>query len=426
MLAILRQRNFALLWVGQLISVFGDWVLLIALPFYIFDLTGSALATGAMFMAANLPRVLLGSVAGVFVDRWNRKRTMIVADLARGTLLLTLLTVHSAHFLWVIYLITFTQATIGQFFLPAKNAIIPSIVAKSDLIPANSLNSLSENLTRLTAPALGGALFALLGLASVVVIDSASFLVSGALIALIAVRHRAPNEEATARPRSWTALVREWGDGLRLMRRDPIIAAIFATTGTAMIAEGFFTVLLVPFVKEVLHGDAQDFGWLASAQAIGGLVGSMLLARIGTAIRPALLIPLSGLLFGIGDIALVNLPNRVALPALPVALVMIGFAGVPIVGFFVGQNALLQASVADAFRGRVFGAYSTTIALLTLIGQGIGSVLGDRIGVVPVFTLAGCFDILAAVVAFLLLRRARRHTDAQLEFTSAEEMTPAA
>src|SRR5437660_7176174 len=99
MLAILRQRNFTLLWIGQLISVFGDWVLLIALPFYIFDLTGSALATGAMFMAQTVPRVLLGSVAGVFVDRWNRKRTMIAADLSRAVLMLALLSVHSAGWL---------------------------------------------------------------------------------------------------------------------------------------------------------------------------------------------------------------------------------------------------------------------------------------------------------------------------------------
>ena len=240
MLAILRQRNFALLWVGQLISVFGDWVLLIALPFYIFDLTGSALATGAMFMAQTVPRVLLGSVAGVFVDRWDRKRTMIAADLSRAVLMLALLSVHSAAWLWLIYLVAFMQAMIAQFFTPAKNALLPLLVSESDLVAANALNSLSESLTRLTAPALGGALFGLLGLASVVWIDSASFLTSGVLIALIVFPARAVAVEAAARGRAWTAVVREWRDGMRLMRNDPTITAIFATAGTAMIAEGFF------------------------------------------------------------------------------------------------------------------------------------------------------------------------------------------
>jgi len=76
MLAALRQRNFALLWFGQLISLLGDWILFVALPFYIYTLTGSTLATGIMFMVQTLPRLFLGSVAGVFVDRWNRRRTM--------------------------------------------------------------------------------------------------------------------------------------------------------------------------------------------------------------------------------------------------------------------------------------------------------------------------------------------------------------
>lgn len=408
MLATLRQRNFALLWIGQLISVFGDWVLLIALPFYIFDLTGSALATGAMFIAQTVPRVLLGSVAGVFVDRWDRKRTMIAADLSRAALILALLAVHSARWLWIIYLVAFLQAVIAQFFMPAKNAVLPLLVSKSDLVAANALNSLSENLTRLTAPALGGALFGLLGLASVVWIDSASFLVSGLLIALIAFPTRTREAGITPRGRSWIAVVHEWRDGMRLMRNDPTIAAIFATAGTAMIAEGFFLVLLVPFVKEVLHGGPQDFGWLASAQAVGGLIGSAFLGRASKAIRPGILIPLCGVPFGILDIALANLPGRGGLPPLAVALALIGLAGAPVVGFFIGMQTVLQASAPDEYRGRVFGAYATTVALMTLVGQGVGSVLGDRLGVVPVFTLAGVFDILAALVAFVLLRRAHR------------------
>jgi len=406
MLAVLRQRNYALLWMGQLISVFGDWVLLIALPFYIFDLTGSALATGAMFMASNLPRVLLGSVAGVFVDRWDRRRTMIATDLLRAALILILLTVHSIHWLWIVYLVAFTQALIAQFFTPAKNAIIPLLVSEPDLIAANTLNSVSQNLTRLIAPALGGALYGLFGLVSVVWIDSASFLISGVLIVGIALPaiQREPN--ATPPGRAWIAVWSEWRDGLRLMRADPTITAIFAATGTAMIGEGFFSVMLVPFVKEILHGGPQDFGLLASAQAIGGLIGSLFIGRIGRTIRPGILIPISGFLFGLSDIALANLPGHGGLPPLLVGVVAISLAGAPVVGFTVGLQTLLQSSAADAYRGRVFGAYGATVAFMTLIGQAMASVFGNRFSVVPIFTLAGCFEFLGGVVAFILLRRA--------------------
>ncbi len=406
MLAVLRQRNYGLLWVGQLISVFGDWLLLIALPFYIFDLTGSALATGAMFMASNLPRVLLGSVAGVFVDRWDRKRTMIASDLLRAALMLILLTVHSVHWLWIVYLVAFTQALIAQFFTPAKNAVIPLLVSESDLIAANTLNSLSENLTRLTAPVLGGALFGLFGLASVVWIDSASFLISGVLIVGIVLPAIQREPGATPRGRSWMAVWSEWRDGMRLMRADPTITAIFAARGTSMIGDGCFVVMLVPFITEILHGGPQDFGWLASVQAIGGLIGSLFIGRIGRTVRPGILIPISGFLFGLSDIALATLPGHGGLPPLLVALTAICLAGAPVVGFSVGLQTLLQSSVADAYRGRVFGAYAATAALMTLVGQAMASVLGDRLGVVPVFTLAGAFEFLGGLVAFILLRRA--------------------
>lgn len=120
MLRLLRQRNFSLLWVGQFISVIGDWVLFIALPFYTYSLTGSVLATGAMFIVSTLPRLVLGSVAGVFVDRWDRKRTMIMADVLRVFLVAMLLLVRSSDWLWLIYLSSFLELILSQFFTLPK------------------------------------------------------------------------------------------------------------------------------------------------------------------------------------------------------------------------------------------------------------------------------------------------------------------
>src|SRR5262245_33699639 len=118
MLATLRQRNFALLWFGGLISLAGDWMLGIALPIHVYMLTGSALATGGMLIARMIPNLLLGSIACVFVDRWDRKRTMVIANGLAALTLLPLLLVHSADWLWLIYLVGFVQATISQFFQP--------------------------------------------------------------------------------------------------------------------------------------------------------------------------------------------------------------------------------------------------------------------------------------------------------------------
>jgi MFS family permease len=163
MLGVLRRRNFALLWLGGLVSMAGDWMLYIALPFYVYEISGSTLATGAMFMAETLPRVLLGTMAGVFVDRWDRRLTMIVADVLRAALLLLLLLVRTVDQLWIVYLVAFAEAAISQFFNPAVSALLPRLVDEKQLLRANSLNAATGEAVRLSAPALGGMLGDLLG-----------------------------------------------------------------------------------------------------------------------------------------------------------------------------------------------------------------------------------------------------------------------
>ena len=190
MLAVFRQRNFGLLWVGQNISMVGDWVLFVALPFYIYALTGSTLATGIMFIVQTLPRLFFGSMAGVFVDRWNRKYTMVIVNLIQALILVPLFLVRSQDLIWIIYLRAFADSLVSPFFNPAQTAIIPMLVEEKDLAPANSLNSMSQELTRLIGPSLGGLLFGLLGIGSVITLDVISFLVSAALVALIVVPAR--------------------------------------------------------------------------------------------------------------------------------------------------------------------------------------------------------------------------------------------
>ncbi|HEY0737259.1 MAG TPA: MFS transporter, partial [Herpetosiphonaceae bacterium] len=157
MLSLLRQRNFALLWFGALISLVGDWMIRVSLPIYIYQLTGSTLATGLMFMAGVLPQILLGSVAGVFVDRWDRKRTMVISNLLLALTLLPVLFVTSVDRLWIVYGISFISATIAQFFAPAEHALLPQLVGEKHLLSANALNILNNNLARLIGPSLGGA-----------------------------------------------------------------------------------------------------------------------------------------------------------------------------------------------------------------------------------------------------------------------------
>lgn len=231
-LNLLRQRNFSLLWIGGLTSSAGSMMLSIALPFYIYARTHSALATGAMFVAQMVPAIVLGSIAGVFVDRWDRRRIMIAADVARAVLLLLLLTVDTRDRLWIIYIVAGAESVLSQFFSPASGALLPRLVGAHALMTANSLSAFSGNLTLFVAPSLGGALLGLFGLPSVVLADSASYLVSGLLIALIRLPRNAdapsgelPHHDVAA---LWLRVWREWRNGLRVVWHDRMLAGALA------------------------------------------------------------------------------------------------------------------------------------------------------------------------------------------------------
>src|SRR5882672_11112750 len=114
MLSVLRQRNFALYWFADFVSMIGDWLLFIALPYYVYQLTGSALATGLSFILYNVPRLVLSSVAGVFVDRWDRQRILIIANVASALLICPLILVQSPAGLWIIYSVVFMQASVSH------------------------------------------------------------------------------------------------------------------------------------------------------------------------------------------------------------------------------------------------------------------------------------------------------------------------
>lgn len=404
MLSVLRQRNFALLWVGGLTSSVGSTMLLIALPFYVYTRTSSTLATGAMFIAETVPAVLLGSVAGVFVDRWDRRRTMIIADISRAALLPLLLVVQTKDGLWAVYLVATVESVISQFFAPANGALLPRLVGERDLMAANSASALANNLTLLVAPSIGGALFGLLGLPSIVLADSASYLISAVFIASIQAEQQDKiigDGEGKAEPAAaWRRTWREWIEGLRVMFSNPVLTVLVVVMGLSSLAQGAFTVLLAPLVKDVLHGSALAFGWLATAQGIGGLLGGLVVVALAKMAPPGRLIGLALVAVGLLVLVMVNLP------ILALAYLLFALAGVATVAEGVGARTLLQSRAPDRYRGRVLGAVGTTGALLTLGGMGAASGLTDRLGIVTVLDAAGGCWLLAGAVAMGILARA--------------------
>lgn len=177
------------------------------------------------------------------------------------------------------------------------------------------------------------------------------------------------------------------------MRDERLVTGVFVVAGIATFADSINSALLVPFVDEVLRGGAQGFGWLLSVQAIGGLIGGAVIGRVGAALPPRRLLALSMVIVGTMSLVLI------AFPSLTLALICSALGGVPAVGYLVSQQTLLHSGVPDAYRGRVFGAWDTTSALLRLGGMGLAGGLGDVLGLLPLLYLMGGLRLLSGVVA---------------------------
>ena len=230
MLSVLRQRDYGLLWFGGFISMLGDFVLFVAVPYEIYRRTGSTVAMAGMSLAFLLPNILLGSVAGVYVDRWDRRRLMIVVNLLQALSLLPLLFVNDLG-LWVIYAVLLAESCISQLFGPARVALMPSLLSggKEELLTANATLGVSHHLARLIGPAVGGVIVATGGLGAVAIIDSASFVVSAGMLTLIRARPRVPHPRDSlehAAASAWRRLANEWRDGLRVVWHQPVLRAL--------------------------------------------------------------------------------------------------------------------------------------------------------------------------------------------------------
>lgn len=411
MLSVLRNRNFALLWWGGLVSMTGDYMLFVALPIYIYQATGSTLATSLMFIAGAIPRVLLGSLAGVFVDRWPRKRTMVVCNLLLALGVTPLLIVALGGPTWLVYVVAIFQSSVNQFFGPAENALLPTLVKRGQLTSANALNALNNNLARLIGPAVGGIVVSFSGLTGVVAFDLTSYLVAASLIAYMKLpttittrihRERSPLADTLR------TLGLEWREGLWVILRHRTVALLVGTKTFTSLGEGVFSVLLAPFVTEAFSGGALELGWVLSAQAIGGIAGGAAIGWLGGRVAPTYLLGFGALLLGIIDLVIFNYP--VFFPTIAPALVLMAVVGIPASSFGAGYTTLMQTNVADKLLGRVFGTVGTTSAVATLLGMTVAGVLGDRVGVIPIINIQGIVYVLTGFSALAFIRSQRTKT----------------
>ncbi|GAA1853374.1 MFS transporter [Asanoa iriomotensis] len=392
-LAPLRERDFALLFTAGLISLTGNWVLSVALPLAVLGLTGSPAAVSVVVVASLLGTISAGAVAGVYVDRWDRRRVVVTVNVLQVVALLPLLLVRTADDVWIVVVVAFATQALAQFFQPAENALLPQLVDATRLPAANALNALNNNVARLVGPALGGVIAVAGGLAGAAVLDAATFAVAAVLCGLIRGRHRA--EASDNRD-----LRRELLEGLRAVAHNRIVRAIFVIIAVSSVGEGMMGTLFAVYVTKALHAGGRELGWLMSAQAVGGIIGSLAATRITARFRPVPLITTCWTFFGVVDVIIFNYPrwDTTFWPVLALFVVV----GIP-VGIHVGAIwTLFQIETPDRLRGRAFSAIWLGASIASVVGAGIAGALGDRIDVLTLLTVQGAGCVVAGL-SFRLL-----------------------
>ncbi len=415
-----KNRSFRQLWLGQVVSQMGDWFDTIALYTIILQLTGSGRDIGLLLVARFLPSFLFGPLSGVLADRFSRRSIMIVSDLLRAVVVLGFLFVKSADQLWIIYVLTVFQLGLSTFFEPAKTAAIPSIVSDRELVTANAVSSVTWSVMLTLGAAIGGIITGWFGTSVAFILDALTYLLSAALIASIKVPKRKKRERQKLSIGRLLG-VSETLEGISYVKSRPRVLALLLVKPAWGLGGGILTLLPVfgERIFPVGKSAATGIGVLFAARGIGTAVGPIVARRLAGEGENRMESSI-GIAFIIGGIFYIAFGNALGF-VFALIVLSIAHCGGSILWVF--STILLQRSVADNFRGRVFAA---ELALLTLTMAASNYATGeflDRFLYSPrtVTTAIGIFFLLPGIAWFLTrpwwdtTERAKRSTKFGIE-----------
>ena len=404
---VLGIRDFRLVWVAQTISDLGDGLTTLALLLVVNALTGSTAALALMAIVLAVPPMTIGLIAGVYVDRLDRRRLMLAADALRVVIVLGFVLVRSADHVWILYVLAFLEATVATFFTPARMALVPTIVPEAGLLAANGLSQASRVIAATIGAALAGVLFGLAGNAGPAFIgDSLTFAISFLLVLNVRTRPAAVPAAAAAATAPKASLRSELRDGLGIIVRSPILVGTLVSVGVLMLGLGAVNVLFIPLLIGHLHVEATWIGLVDVAQTSSMILAAVLVSAIAHRLRPTSIVTIG--LAGIA-VMVVLLAFVTALWQVIVLLFLVGWLVSPLNA---AAGTILQTSVEDTARGRVGAALNAITSAASIASMAAAGLLASAIGVQNVFLIAGALTALSAVTAFILFRRVSRHRGA--------------
>lgn len=393
------NRDLQLLFGGQVVSSFGDWLYVLALGILAYEITGSATVVAVLTFARLLPYAVLLPFSGILADRGNRKVLMISADLGRGACMFLLLLAGSEGTLWIAYPLVFFATVFSSLFKPAMSSVLPAIVGDEDrLVQANSIWAQMDSVSFVLGPALGGVL-ALFGAPELAfAINGATFLVSAATLVFVRIPPREAPETREEQEEGWLS---ETLAGFRFLFRENegVLAALtIAFVGLTFTGGGIWTLILV-LSDEAFGLGTEGSGFLNSVYGAGGVVGGLAAGYLASKVRlgPAVIWSIAA---GAVVFVLLGISPSGVLP-----FVILFVVGVLDIVVDVNGTTIIQTGTPEELLGRVFGAFDGVLILAMLAGA---LVVGPLIELVGVRTTTVAFALVALAIFLACLPRLRK------------------
>ncbi|MDR7420126.1 MAG: MFS transporter [Armatimonadota bacterium] len=402
-LDLMRYRNYRLLWSGQLVSFLGDRVHWVAISLWVYALTGSALSVSFAIVALMLAPGVVGFFAGAIVDRYDRRRIMIIADLARAGLVALIPTLMNVGLPWV-YAVLFLVSAASAFFRPAMFAAIPQSVPRDRLQPANAFFATLDSAAEVVGPVIAGLLVATFHYTAAIYANALSFLVSVAFVS----RLRLPPVPAPAAAPGTTSRSAAPGildsirEGLRYIRGDNVQIGLLALLVMGQWVVGL-TSLQTPLAKGVLQITDQQFGWFQSVWGLGFVGASLVLGWYGRLLPQGQMIVLGYMLWAVAAGAMALAPNFGTLVATGF---WVGFANIVV---FVNVGTVMMSHTPPDKLGRAIAVRQINLAVvrtIALVGFGW---LGDVVGIRPAILIMAGLALGGTLLATTLVRAVWEH-----------------
>ncbi len=372
------NANFRNLWLGQIISLLGDWFNLIASAALVVELTQSGFAVGGLFLVRMLAPFLISPIAGVVADRYNRKHILILTDILRALIVLGFLWIREPQHVWLLYTLTAIQLALSGFFFPTRTAILPDVVSGPELGAANALSSTTWSVMLGLGAALGGIVSGTWGIYPAFAIDSLTFVVSALFI--VQIKYDAAGH-LDASDKTVRSALHEFLDGLRYLANhlEILVMALHKAVGGLFFTSGLqvIQVVIAERVFPIGEGGGISLGLMFGIAGVGTGIGPIVARRFtGDRGRPLRVAILLGYLLS-------SLGLLITAPLLNFETVLVGILLRGIGGgmLWVFSTQLLLEAVPDLFRGRVFSTEFATFTLMSaagvsLVGLGLDSSLG--------------------------------------------------